>query len=301
MTSFDRIDLIDAFDDCIDRLHAGQTIDDCLRDYPQHAATLHSLLQTASAVRRAVPVASAAARARVWAQVTQATPSRHTISPWRTWALRAAATMMIIFLGAVLATWFNDKRNESVHTDLLPTANITSTLRPTDTQAITPTMTIPVSPDQTPTFTPTPTLAEACLFTVQSSSINLRSGPGTGYAVVEFGYAGDQYTVIARHASDLWFQVLSGTDERWVAATVGEVDGDCANLPISDRPLRDAPPPIPGADDGSAEGYTVTPGAGEGEDEQSENDNEGQGSENSGVDDSDDENHGSDDNGEDDS
>jgi hypothetical protein len=38
--------LIDIFDLCVERLAAGETVEDCLRDYPEHAAELRSLLET---------------------------------------------------------------------------------------------------------------------------------------------------------------------------------------------------------------------------------------------------------------
>ncbi|MBL8160415.1 MAG: VWA domain-containing protein [Anaerolineae bacterium] len=45
--------LLDAFDDCVDRLNAGDSLDDCLRDYPQHAERLRSLLGVGQLVYRA--------------------------------------------------------------------------------------------------------------------------------------------------------------------------------------------------------------------------------------------------------
>ena len=68
--------LIDAFDDCIDRLRAGQSMEACLRLYPQYAAQLRLMLEAALAVRRASPEGSAAARARVRARAGNAPPAR---------------------------------------------------------------------------------------------------------------------------------------------------------------------------------------------------------------------------------
>ena len=38
-------DLIEAFSDCVDRINAGEDIDRCLEDYPQHADYLRQLLE----------------------------------------------------------------------------------------------------------------------------------------------------------------------------------------------------------------------------------------------------------------
>jgi hypothetical protein len=46
------LDILDALNDCIDRTHAGESLDDCLRDYPQYADRLRELLKTANLVYR---------------------------------------------------------------------------------------------------------------------------------------------------------------------------------------------------------------------------------------------------------
>jgi uncharacterized protein YgiM (DUF1202 family) len=73
---------------------------------------------------------------------------------------------------------------------------------------------------------------------VNISSVYLRSGPGTGYGAVGFGYAGDEFPVLAQHTSDLWLLVQADSGEVWVATSVGTLSGDCTDLPISDTPLR---------------------------------------------------------------
>ncbi|MBI5669483.1 MAG: VWA domain-containing protein [Chloroflexi bacterium] len=45
--------LHDALADCLDRMQAGESLDDCLRDYPEHAPRLRDLLKTAALVTRA--------------------------------------------------------------------------------------------------------------------------------------------------------------------------------------------------------------------------------------------------------
>ncbi len=47
------VDFQDAFNDCIDRLHAGEALESCLRDYPDHAERLRQYLAIGQLVERA--------------------------------------------------------------------------------------------------------------------------------------------------------------------------------------------------------------------------------------------------------
>ncbi|MEO8392971.1 MAG: LysM peptidoglycan-binding domain-containing protein [Chloroflexota bacterium] len=66
-------ELREAFNDCIDRMAAGQSIADCLRMYPQYAAMLRPMLEVGSLVERtqATSFEVAAAQARVRGRVKQ--------------------------------------------------------------------------------------------------------------------------------------------------------------------------------------------------------------------------------------
>lgn len=61
-------DLQNALDNCIDRLAAGESVEDCLRAHPQHAAALRPMLESGLLARRARPdnaeIAAAQERAR---------------------------------------------------------------------------------------------------------------------------------------------------------------------------------------------------------------------------------------------
>jgi hypothetical protein len=46
------LDLTNVFNDCVDRLAQGQSIDECLRRYPQYASTLRPMLETSLLVQR---------------------------------------------------------------------------------------------------------------------------------------------------------------------------------------------------------------------------------------------------------
>jgi hypothetical protein len=310
------LDLTDAFNDCVDRLHAGHSIDDCLRSYPQHAARLRPLLETAEVVRRANPVVPAAVRARVRARVMQSgayTP-RH-VWPWSARVMLAAASFAVVVAVAVVLAVLNRQPDRRLHivplstgsptntptltaspstptltptpqptvtataapsqTPRGPTASIAPSATPTATASITPAAALPIlgvspaagleaspSAEATVPASPSPEAdggpeqAAACQFTVSASSANLRSGPGTGYTAVGYGYAGDKFPVTAQHPSGEWFQVQTDSGEAWIAASVGQLSGDCTSLPVSDAPLMNGVTPVPETGDG----ISPTPG-----------------------------------------
>lgn len=270
MASYD-VDVFDAFNDCIDRLNTGQSLDDCLRAHPQHADRLLPLLETAILVQRARPAVPPGAKMRVRQQVMQAAPRRSlrlNFTPPGL-ALAAASVLVVGFVLALLLA--NRDTGPSLRTEPLPTGThtptVTLTQPPTATAApsatasptTTRTVTATPTPSPTPTATssPSPTatplltssLAAACTLTITPASVNLRSGPGTGYSIVDYGYAGETLTVTARHTSELWLQVKQDERDAWVAASLGTLAGDCATLSISTLPLRAAPDS--GGDDGS--------------------------------------------------
>ncbi|MBI5958794.1 MAG: SH3 domain-containing protein, partial [Chloroflexi bacterium] len=123
------------------------------------------------------------------------------------------------------------------------------------------------TPTPTATTSLTPTVA-VCTLRVEASSINLRSGPGTGYNIVTYGYAGDEYVVLARHTSGEWLEIQVRTERVWAATLVGTLSGACDTLPVSTMALKDAPTPpaetgeteIPGGDPGEDGGSTPPPG-----------------------------------------
>jgi uncharacterized protein YraI len=268
-------DLFDAFNDCIDRLNGGQGLEDCLRAHPQYADRLRPLLETAILVQRARPAIPPGAQARVRAQVLRATPPPTARLQFAPSGLALAAASVLV-IGFVVAMFLMSRRTPgpSLRPELTATLSATATPTLVDTATIAPsatpttpaptntatlsatpthTVTATVTPSPTATVTPGPTVtatapftmapAQTCLFTVGPTSINLRSGPGTGYTVVGYGFAGDMFTVTARHTSGLWFQIARTQGEAWVAASVGTVSGDCATLPTLDTPLREGTGP----------------------------------------------------------
>ena len=271
--------LTDAFNDCIDRLNAGQSIDDCLRAYPMFADELRPMLTIGLTITHAAPAISATARQRVGQRIMQeaaripAQPPRRFGSSW----LSAAALLAIVTAAVVTLMWLNrDDRNirlqvEPLHpTTITPTASATESLSPspswaatltipptatlaprlretsTSTPTRTPTNPPPRTPQNTSVRTPSPdpsreTALSACEFEVTVSSVRLRSGPGTGYMSLGFGEAGEAYLVTETITDGSWLNVTSDQGNVWVAANLGTLTGNCATLPISDQPYRPAP------------------------------------------------------------
>ena len=265
------LDLIEAFDDCVDRLYAGQSLQDCLRAYPQYAAVLRPLLMTAQTVRAAQPPIPAGAESRVRQRVMSAVRPSSAALRWPSSArlrLVAAAIVAVICAG-LLFVWLDRKPNTPLRTVPLSTTTATATFTPTATATLTvtatasasatasptatatsspsPTMTASASPTKTPTRTPSNTPSPApdpvCRLTVQVSSANLRSGPGTGYGVIGVALSGESFDVFALHVSGEWVMIAAPSGEGWIASNLGELSGDCAGIPLSDQELRNAPTP----------------------------------------------------------
>jgi uncharacterized protein YraI len=290
-----RIDITEAFEDCINRLYAGATLDECLRLYPHYAPLLRPMLETALSVHQAVPPVPVGAKARVRARVMQAAavsaPSkrRAVVIPWRMRATLAAAAMILAVLAGFVLLRPNDNQGGGgINTVPLPTESVTVTITASASATPTASLTSTTTASITTTITPSPTLTATdtlttiftttvgvCTLRVTSSSINLRSGPGTGYNVVTYGYAGDEYTVLARHTTGEWLEVQAKTERAWAATLVGTLSGACDALPISTMPYREAPAAPPA---------TLPPG-GSGSTPSSGNDNGGEDNSNDNGDD----------------
>jgi len=90
--------------------------------------------------------------------------------------------------------------------------------------------------------------------TVRNDVVNLRSGPGTNYPVLDRVYAGQRLDVIARHgegaADAVWLQVCcAGVANVWLRSDLGVVEGALARVPeaASIPPPPAAPAPSSGA------------------------------------------------------
>ena len=111
-----------------------------------------------------------------------------------------------------------------------PTATSTDTPAPIDTPTDVP------QPTDTPTETPVPRPVA-----VVDSQMNVRGGPGTGYAVIDQVQAGDELDIVARSQDSRWWQVtLPSGGEGWLAASLVTPSGPTDDVQIAQNV---APPP----------------------------------------------------------
>jgi uncharacterized protein YraI len=74
-----------------------------------------------------------------------------------------------------------------------------------------------------------------------SQTVNLRTGPGTGFAIAGTLSAGQSLEAVGQvQAADgfRWYSLANGA---WVRSDIVTGEGDCAALPVVDAPA--APPP----------------------------------------------------------
>lgn len=85
--------------------------------------------------------------------------------------------------------------------------------------------------------------APVCTATVAVSSTNLRSGPGTGYTILGYGYRGQVFNIGGRNPENNWLVIaLDGGASAWVAASNVQVQGDCSTVATFNVPLQNAQP-----------------------------------------------------------
>lgn len=82
----------------------------------------------------------------------------------------------------------------------------------------------------------------ACTALVATGSVNLRSGPGTGYTVLGYGYRDDLFPVGGHNPEDNWVLVGTATGSGWIARESVRLRGDCAGLTTFEIPMQDALP-----------------------------------------------------------
>ncbi|MCL4248456.1 MAG: hypothetical protein KJ065_09960 [Anaerolineae bacterium] len=81
-----------------------------------------------------------------------------------------------------------------------------------------------------------------CTASVTLSSVNLRSGPGTGYSVIDYGYRDQTFPVGGINPENNWVVIGTDSGSAWISESVARLDGQCAGLPVFNVPLRDAQP-----------------------------------------------------------
>lgn len=167
-------DLPEIFNDCVNRIAVGWTIDDCLAVYPAYAAQLRPMLEAGLQVRvmRAPQFELIQDQEIVWQRLMESEPyvipvptSRNRRGYRVLGQLIAAVFLLILLVGA---TWFvlnrlivpPDDRKIPILETLTPTATLTATPEVTATisPTLTETATTPPTTTQTPTLTQTATI-----------------------------------------------------------------------------------------------------------------------------------------------
>ena len=126
-----------------------------------------------------------------------------------------------------------------------PALSSTPTRSPTATD--TP---VPV-PTRTSTRPPTATVTPAApYFTVNSAWVNVRTGPGDVYPIIDAVPQGDRFDIIARNPSGTWLEFCCVNDQRgWIYAPLLNISVDISTIPISENipavPTATPAPPAP--------------------------------------------------------
>jgi uncharacterized membrane protein YgcG len=152
-------ELLNALNDCVDRLAAGYSIEECLAAYPQQAAALRTMLETGRLVHRArvnmMEVAQAQERMRFRVQGRFRQQTRR--APLMLRAVGSAVLLVVLLLGSVLF-WGMMRARDDIASPLEKTAIPTATTFPTLTMAtITPTLTPTATATGEVSLTPTVT------------------------------------------------------------------------------------------------------------------------------------------------
>lgn len=98
----------------------------------------------------------------------------------------------------------------------------------------------PVPPTQAPAAA---AKTGTCTALISAASVNLRSGPGTGYTVLGYGYRDEKYTVGGRNPENNWALVGAKGGSAWVSLSGITLQGGCASLKVYNIPLKDATAP----------------------------------------------------------
>ena len=112
-----------------------------------------------------------------------------------------------------------------------PTATAT-VVEPTSTTApLTPTPEPPTAtPEPTPTNTPIPVPIDA---TIGTTSLNLRSGPGTTFSVLGMYASGGQVSILGKAPGNEWVQVKTSDNQTgWMSVQFLKFTGDLGTSPV---------------------------------------------------------------------
>lgn len=182
----------------------------------------------------------------------------------RGWNSRVIATIVGLLLLGVLAIWvFNRGQGTAVPTGtplaiaVIETETATATITPSPTRTATLTATPSATASDTPTATPSPTQTASATTAVTTTSVpatgivlgpaNVRSGPGTVYAVIAAVRTDDTVTILARDASGEWLNVeLADATAGWLASRFVDAATETISLAVTIPPtprLTNTPTP----------------------------------------------------------
>lgn len=155
-------DITDIFEDCVNRIASGQSIDHCLRAYPAYADILQPLLEAGQYVTELqIPEAELIAdQELVWGQIQRQLPKRlmqrqrRRRPPFLLFVLILAIVGLFAALYIVTARPNLIAQETGINQPFAQTETATATVTPTETA------TAPSSPTQTTTFTPTATATD---------------------------------------------------------------------------------------------------------------------------------------------
>ncbi|MBZ0294579.1 MAG: hypothetical protein K8L99_18590 [Anaerolineae bacterium] len=81
-----------------------------------------------------------------------------------------------------------------------------------------------------------------CTATIIPSTEILRSGPGTGYTLVDYVYRGETFLVGGQNVDNSWIVVGTNRGAAWMPRDAAQMQGSCDALKVFDIPTSDAAP-----------------------------------------------------------
>ncbi len=101
---------------------------------------------------------------------------------------------------------------------------------------------VPAQIGSTPQPSPTPT-PDGVFITIESARQNVRTGPGTNYAVLGQLQQGEQRQVIGANIDFTWVVIEYRGQNGWLSASIADIFGSRESVPIVAAPPTPTPPP----------------------------------------------------------
>lgn len=152
------------------------------------------------------------------------------------WAAQAALLAPPLFFTAWLVLTLATRGTASAP---LPTPAVAAFATFTPPPQSSPPGNTPV-PAGRPTPLPAPTQPPQPLARL-TTGVNLRSGPGAGYAIVGAGNAGDTFPITGRNQAGDWWRIRAATGPAWIYGPYVQLAGPPANVPVVAAPPTPTP------------------------------------------------------------